>query len=62
MKFKEFMDKYTDWNGTTRVNDDNLNIIIEDKTRVIMDTRDDLFEKEVVAFGFYDSVMAVRVK
>lgn len=62
MRFKKFMEMYDDWNGITKVNDNKLNTIVEDKTNVIMDKRADLFEKEVVAFGFYDRVMTVRVK
>lgn len=62
MNFKTFMDKYDNWNGITRVNDDELNTIVEDTTYVIMDTRTDLFDKEVVAFGFYEEILAVRVK
>ena len=62
MKFKEFMNTYNNWNGITRVNDNNFNTIIEEATYVIMCTRKDLFGKEVVSFGFYDGVMTVRVK
>ena len=62
MKFKKFMDMYDNWNGITRVNDNKLKTIIEEKTHVVMDTRADLFDKKVVAFGFYDGVMTVRVR
>lgn len=62
MNFKKFMDMYDNWNGFTRVNDNKLKVIIEEKTHVIMDTREDLFNKKVIAFGFYDGVMTVRVK
>lgn len=60
--FKNFMDAYDDWNGKTRVNDNDLNVIIEEKTVTIMETRTDLFEREVVAFGFYDNVLCVKVQ
>ena len=62
MNFKTFMDKYDNWNGVTRVNDNELNTIVEDTTYIIMDTRTDLFDKEVVAFGFYEEILTVRVK
>lgn len=62
MKFKNFMRLYDDWNGVTRVNDDNLDVIVEDITYIIMDTRKDLFEKEVISFGFYDGIFTVRIK
>ena len=39
-----------------------LTVLNEEKTHVVMDTRADLFDKKVVAFGFYNGVMTVRVK
>lgn len=62
MNFKDFMEMYDNWNGVTRVNDNDLNMIVEDRTNIIMDNRKDLYDKEVVAFGFYDGLMTVRVK
>lgn len=62
MTFKEFMILYDDWNGITKVNDDDLNPIIIGNTYEIMTTREDLFNKKVVAFGFYDDMLTVRVK
>ena len=61
MNFKKFMDMYDNWNGIIRINDDNLNVIIEGKTVDIIETRKDLYDKEVVAFGFYDGVLCIRV-
>lgn len=62
MNFKNFMELYDNWNGVTTVNDDDLNIIVTGKTSVIIETRADLFDKEVVAFGFYDGELTVRVR
>lgn len=62
MNFKDFMEMYDNWNGVTRVNDNDLNMIVEDKTNIIMDNRKDLYDKKIVAFGFYDGLMTVRVK
>lgn len=62
MNFKDFMEMYDNWNGVTRVNDNDLNMIVEDRTNIIMDNRKDIYDKEVVAFGFYDGLMIVRVK
>lgn len=62
MNFKDFIEMYDNWNGVTRVNDNDLNMIVEDRTNIIMDNRRDLYEKEVVAFGFYDALMTIRVK
>ena len=64
MKFADFMNLYDNWNGTTRVNDNELNPIVEMRTVMLMDLKENqnLFEKEVVAFGFYDGVLTVRIK
>lgn len=62
MNFKDFIEMYDNWNGVTRVNDNDLDMIVEDRTNIIMDNRKDLYDKEVVAFGFYDGLMTVRVK
>ena len=62
MNFKNFLDMYDNWNGAITVNDNNLDVIVSGKTSTIMETRADLFDKEVVAFGFYDGELTVRVK
>ena len=62
MNFKQFMYMYDNWNGITVVNDNDLKLIVKDETHVIMSTREDLFNKTVVAFGFYDNELCVRVK
>ena len=61
MKFKMFIEMYDDWNGVTVVNDSNLNCIAKDKTVFLYEKRKDLYDKEVVAFGFYDGEFCVRV-
>ena len=61
MKFKTFIDMYDNWNGTTCVNDDNLNCIVEGNTYDIAN-RKDLHDRYVVAFGFYDNTLTVRIK
>ena len=67
MNFKQFLDMYDDWNGITKVNDDNGNCIVKVKTSDIGFNDGDvdysyLYDKEVVAFGFYDGELCVRVK
>lgn len=62
MNFKDFMEMYDNWNGVTRVNDNNLDMIVENQTGIIMDNRKELYDKEVVSFGFYDNVLTVRIK
>lgn len=74
MKFKQFMEMYDNWNGTTKVNDNNLNTIVIGQTSKIMEcivnfesntsvkNYAELFEMEVVSFGFYDDEFCVRVR
>lgn len=71
MKFERFMEMYDDWNGITKVNNDNLGTIVIGNTLEIMEcipmldgvkNYKQLFEMEVVAFGFYDDELCVRVK
>lgn len=62
MKFKEFMNLYDNWNGKMTVNDDDLKPIIGGNIYDIMVKRRDLLDRKVVAFGFYDGVMTVRIK
>ena len=74
MTFKQFMEMYDNCNGTTKVNDDSLDTIVYGKTIDIMECvepihelsevkeYDVLFAMKVVAFGFYDDELCVRVK
>ena len=71
MKLREFLSMYDNWNGTTKVNDNNLDTIVMGHTLKIMEgvlalngveNYEKLFEMEVVAFGFYDNELCVRVK
>ncbi len=62
VSLKQLLEMYDDWNGITRINNDKLNTIIEEKTYKIYNIRKDLLDKEVIAFGFYDGEMTVRVK
>lgn len=71
MNFKQFMDMYDNWNGKTTVNDNNCNtnVIVSGYTLDIMERRlplsklnyEQLFEAEVVSFGFYDDELFVRL-
>lgn len=62
MTFKNFMDLYDNWNETLVVNDNNLNPIVKGNVLDIMDSEQYLFKKEVIAFGFYDNELTVRIK
>ena len=74
MTFKQFIEIYDNWNGTTKVNDDNLNTIVHGATIDIMECVESihelskvenynaLLEREIVSFGVYDDELCVRVK
>lgn len=70
MNFKKFIEMYDNWNGTIKINDDNLETIIKGKIIDIVENhctvfiaRDciNLLEMKVIAFGFYDNELCVRV-
>jgi len=61
MKCREFLNMYDNWNGFVCINDDNLNLIIRDKPSAALSYKN-VFEMEVVAFGFYDNELCIRVK
>lgn len=71
MKFEQFMEMYDNWNENIKVNNDNLETIVEETAIEIMEcipalngveNYGKLFEMEVVSFGFYDGELCVRVK
>lgn len=74
INFREIMDMYDNWNGITKVNDDELEVVVKGRTLDIMESNapfnsrtkvksyEELFNMEVVAFGFYDNEFCVRVK
>ena len=68
MKVGEFLDLYDNWNGNTKINDDDLKCIWIGKTSTIgfNDTKDKklnhIKDLEVVAFGFYGDLLTIRVK
>ena len=71
MKFERFMEMYDDRNGITKVINDNIGIIVIGNTLEIMKcipmldgvkNYNQLFEMEVVSFGFYNDELCVRVK
>jgi len=61
MTLKEFLELYDNWNHAVVINDDELNPIVKAVPGYIL-SRCDLGGKEVVAFGFYDGELGVRVK
>ena len=61
MRLKKFLEMYDDWNHEVVINDDELNPIIKGLPSYIL-FWGNVGEKDVVAFGFYDDELCVRVK
>ena len=61
MECREFLEMYDNWNGIVCINDDNLDLIIKGQPAAVLSYKN-VFEKEVVAFGFYDNELCIRVK
>ena len=68
MKVREFLDLYDNWNGSTKINNDDLKCIWIGKTSTIgfNDKKDKklnhIKDLEVVSFGFYGDLLTIRVK
>lgn len=62
MNLGKFLEMYDNWNGNTRVNDDELNTITENTTFIIYEERKELLHREVIFFGFYDGVLTVTIR
>ena len=61
MKLRDFVNLYDNWNGILVVNDDNLKPIVKGKIDVVL-SYENVYEMEVVSFGFYDNELCVRVR
>ena len=61
MTLQAFLEMYDNWNGQTKVNNNNLEMITQMCTMDLYDNRKDLLDCMVVAFGFYDEIMTVRL-
>ena len=61
MKLRDFVNLYDNWKGILVVNEDNLNPIVKGTVEVALSCGN-VCEKEVVAFGFYDNELCVRVR
>lgn len=56
------LDLYDNWNGYTRLNDDNLDKIMECRTSDLGWDIHNYDDCAVMAFGFLDNVFCVRIK
>ena len=61
MRLEEFLEMYDSWNSDVVINDDELNPIVKGSPSYVL-LCGNVGGKEVVAFGFYDSELTVRVK
>lgn len=62
MRFKDFLEMFDDWNAIVVVNNDNLECIARDQGMRIYENHKELFNQEVVSFGFYDNELCIRIK
>lgn len=61
MRLEEFLEMYDNWNDDIVINDDELCPIIKGPPSYIL-LCGNIGGKEVVAFGFHDNKLCVRVK
>lgn len=61
LSFRDFMTLYDNWNGWLKVNNNKLECIVYGKTSEVIEQRKDLYDKKVIAFGFYDGELTVRL-
>ncbi len=61
MRCEEFLEMYDNWNDDVVINDDELCPIIKGPPSYILSCGN-TGGKEVVAFGFYNGELAIRVK
>lgn len=61
MRLEEFLEMYDNWNNNVVINDDELNLIIKGPPSYIL-SYGNVGGKRVVAFGFCDGELCVRVK
>lgn len=63
MKFIDFINMYDgDGDDIVRVNSCNLGTLDEAEIHAIVTEREDLHDKEVIAFGFDDNILTVKVR
>ena len=60
MKLKELLEKFDNPNTYTRINAENLETICEGKL-YDMASKKEFSDQEVIAFGYYDDVLCVRL-
>jgi len=61
MLLYDFLEYYDNWMGMVRINDNNLRPLAEGRVDDVVESYATLMEKKVVAFGFYENVLTVRI-
>lgn len=64
MRLRDLLDTYDNWDNNIVINNDNLEPILKGRVMNLYDDgkMDDLLDWDVVAFGFYDDEIAVRIR
>lgn len=64
MRLRDLLDAYDNWDDNIVINNDNLEPILKGSVMNLYDDgkMDDLLDWDVVAFGFYDDEIAVRIR
>lgn len=60
MTVRELLEMYDNWNGITKINNDQLEMIAKGHTYDIADNIE-IKDKEVVSFGFIDGEFCIRI-
>lgn len=61
MPVRELLDLYDNWNTKLVINNDNLNPLHKGFIDGFMMRESELLDYKVVAFGFYDDELCIRV-
>ena len=64
MRLKDLLDVYDNWDNDIVINDDDLKPILKGRIMDLYNDEkiDDFLDWDVVAFGFYDGEIAVRIR
>ena len=64
MRLRDLLDAYDNWDNNIVINNDNLEPILKWRVMNLYDDGklDDFLNWNVIAFGFYDGEIAVRIR
>lgn len=61
MLFKDLMNRFDNWNVIVCINNKSCLPVLKMTAWQLMELRKDLYEAEVIAFGFYEGELCVRL-